>query len=124
MDPQALEQAFVMYPDVKLVVLAHLYGTPAKVEEIKKICVQHGALLIEDAAESLGAQVSVLTGIRLLQAVLEGCCLWMMHIVQKKHENGLRNRGRQHLGTSMKNWGIITAYQMWSQVLCEGSGST
>ena len=58
MDPQALEQAFVMYPDVKLVVLVHLYGTPAKVEEIKKICVQHGALLIEDAAESLGAQVS------------------------------------------------------------------
>lgn len=58
MDPQALEQAFVMYPDVKLVVLVHLYGTPAKIEEIKKICIRHGALLIEDAAESLGAQVS------------------------------------------------------------------
>ena len=58
MDPQALEQAFVMYPDVKLVVLVHLYGTPAKVGEIKKICTRHGALLIEDAAESLGAQVS------------------------------------------------------------------
>lgn len=58
MDPQALEQAFVMYPDVKLVVLVHLYGTPAKIEEIKRICIRHGALLIEDAAESLGAQVS------------------------------------------------------------------
>lgn len=58
MDPQALEQAFVMYPDVKIVVLVHLYGTPAKIEEIKKICIRNGALLIEDAAESLGAQVS------------------------------------------------------------------
>lgn len=58
MDPQALEQAFAMYPDVKLVVLVHLYGTPAKIEEIQKICIRHGALLVEDAAESLGAQVA------------------------------------------------------------------
>lgn len=59
MDPVALERAFEMYPDVKLVVLVHLYGTPAKVEEIKDICEAHGALLIEDAAESLGAYVKV-----------------------------------------------------------------
>ena len=58
MDPRALERAFEMYPDVKLVVLVHLYGTPAKVEEIKRICETHGALLIEDAAESLGAKVN------------------------------------------------------------------
>lgn len=57
MDPVALEKAFELYPDVKLVVLAHLYGTPAKVEEIKKICEKHQALLIEDAAESLGAKI-------------------------------------------------------------------
>lgn len=57
MDPHALERAFEMYPEVKLVVLVHLYGTPAKVEEIKKICRTHNALLIEDAAESLGAKV-------------------------------------------------------------------
>lgn len=57
MDPQALETAFDLYPDVKLVVLVHLYGTPAKIQEIKKICEEHGALLIEDAAESLGARV-------------------------------------------------------------------
>ena len=55
MDPKALEKAFELYPDVKLVVLAHLYGTPAKLDEIRKICERHGALIIEDAAESLGA---------------------------------------------------------------------
>ncbi len=55
MDPIALEKAFEIYPDVKLVVLAHLYGTPAKIDEIRDVCNKHGALLIEDAAESLGA---------------------------------------------------------------------
>ncbi len=55
MDPVALEQAFRMYPEVKAVVVAHLYGTPGKINEIKKICDQHGAVIIEDAAESLGA---------------------------------------------------------------------
>lgn len=56
MDPEALEKAFEIYPDVKLVVLAHLYGTPGKFEEIKEICDRHGALIVEDAAESLGAK--------------------------------------------------------------------
>ena len=55
MDPVALEKAFEIYPEVKLVMLANLYGTPAKLSEIKKICDDHGAILIEDAAESLGA---------------------------------------------------------------------
>ncbi len=55
MDPVALEKAFELYPDVKLVVLVHLYGTPGKVAEIRRICRLHGATLIEDAAESLGA---------------------------------------------------------------------
>ncbi len=55
MDPKALERAFSVYPDVRVVVLAHLYGTPAKTDEIKRICRNHGALLIEDAAESFGA---------------------------------------------------------------------
>ena len=54
-DPVALEKAFSMYPDVKLVVLAHLYGTPAKMDEIKAVCEAHGALIVEDAAESFGA---------------------------------------------------------------------
>ena len=55
MDPAALEKAFEIYPDVKVVVLAHLYGTPAKWDEIRSICDRHGAVMIEDAAESLGA---------------------------------------------------------------------
>lgn len=55
MDPVALEKAFEIYPDVKLIVVAHLYGTPGKIDEIKKIASSHGATIVEDAAESLGA---------------------------------------------------------------------
>lgn len=55
MDPIALEKAFEIYPDVKVVVVAHLYGTPGKIDEIKSICDKHGAIIVEDAAESLGA---------------------------------------------------------------------
>ncbi len=55
MDPVALEKAFALYPDAKVVVVAHLYGTPGKIDEIREICVCHGATLVEDAAESLGA---------------------------------------------------------------------
>ena len=55
MDPKALEKAFELYPNVKVVVLVHLYGVPAKIDEIKSICDKNGAILIEDAAESLGA---------------------------------------------------------------------
>ena len=55
MDPAALEKAFKLYPKVKVVVVAHLYGTPGKIDEIKEICKKYGAIIIEDAAESLGA---------------------------------------------------------------------
>ena len=55
MDPEALKKAFELYPDVKIVVLVHLYGTPAKFNEIRAICDQYGALIVEDAAESFGA---------------------------------------------------------------------
>ena len=55
MDPVALAKAFEIYPEVKLVVIAHLYGTPGKVDEIRKVCDEHGALIVEDAAESFGA---------------------------------------------------------------------
>lgn len=55
MDPEALEKAFELYPDVKVVVIAHLYGTPGKVDELRDICEKHGAVIIEDAAESMGA---------------------------------------------------------------------
>lgn len=55
MDPVALEKAFELYPETKIVVIAHLYGTPAKMDELEAVCRTHGAVIIEDAAESLGA---------------------------------------------------------------------
>ena len=55
MDPKALEKAFEKYPNVKAVVIVHLYGTPAKIDEIKEICDKHNVPLVEDAAESLGS---------------------------------------------------------------------
>jgi Predicted pyridoxal phosphate-dependent enzyme apparently involved in regulation of cell wall biogenesis len=55
MDPKALEKAFEKYPNPKAVIVAHLYGTPARIDEIKAICDAHNTPLIEDAAESLGA---------------------------------------------------------------------
>ena len=55
MDPDALEKAFEMYPDVRIVIIAHLYGTPGKIDELRAVCNRHGAVVIEDAAESLGA---------------------------------------------------------------------
>ncbi len=55
MDPEALEKAFEIYPDVKLIVMAHLYGIPGKCDEIRDIARKHGAMIIEDAAESFGS---------------------------------------------------------------------
>ena len=51
----SIGKAFELYPEVKVVVVAHLYGTPGKIDEIRAICEKHGAVIIEDAAESLGA---------------------------------------------------------------------
>ena len=58
MNPVALEKAFELYPDVKLIVVAHLYGSPGKIDQIKEIANNHRALIIEDAAESFGATLS------------------------------------------------------------------
>ena len=55
MDPVALEKAFELYPETKVVMLVHLYGVPAKIDEIREICQKNNAILIADAAESLGA---------------------------------------------------------------------
>ncbi len=59
MDSAALERAFKIYPDVKLVVMAHLYGFPGDIVKIREICDKYGALIIEDAAESMGATIDV-----------------------------------------------------------------
>ena len=58
MDPVALEKAFELYPEVRLIVVAHLYGTPGKAAKIRKIADKHGALIVEDAAESLAATIN------------------------------------------------------------------
>mgnify|MGYP002675256951 FL=1 len=55
MDPVALEKAFELYPEVKVIVVAHLYGTPGKIDEIRAIADRHGAVIVEDAAECMGA---------------------------------------------------------------------
>ena len=55
MDPVALEKAFALYPEVRVLVVAHLYGTPGKIDEIRSICRKHNAVIVEDAAESFGA---------------------------------------------------------------------
>ena len=55
MDPEALEKSFEIYPDVRIIVVAHLYGTPGKMDKITAIAKKHNAIIIEDAAESLGA---------------------------------------------------------------------
>ena len=55
MDPDALEKAFALYPDVKHVVIVNLFGTPCRYDEIRAVCNKHGATIIEDAAESFGA---------------------------------------------------------------------
>ena len=56
MSPEALKKAFELYPEVRLIVVAHLYGTPGRMAEIRAIAEEHGALIVEDAAESLGAK--------------------------------------------------------------------
>ena len=55
MDPVALEKALELYPEIRIAVFAHLYGTPAKIDELREVCRKHDVLVIEDAAESLGA---------------------------------------------------------------------
>ena len=55
MDTKALEKAIEMYPEVRILVLAHLYGVPGNMEKIVEICKKHNILIVEDAAEALGA---------------------------------------------------------------------
>ena len=55
MDPVALDQAFEIYPEVRLVVFANLYGSPSKMDELREVAKKHNALIVEDAAESFGS---------------------------------------------------------------------
>ena len=56
MSPEALEKAYEKYPNPKAVIIVHLYGQACKIDEIVKICREHGTTLIEDAAESMGTK--------------------------------------------------------------------
>ena len=73
MDPVALEKAFELYPDVKTVVIAHLYGTPGKIDEPQEICSRYGAVIIEDAAESLGLLIKKEKQENLEQSIEDMC---------------------------------------------------
>lgn len=53
MNPEALKVGFEKYPGTKAVIVANLYGVPAKLDLIRAICDDNHAVLIEDAAESL-----------------------------------------------------------------------
>lgn len=55
MSPEALEKAFQLHPEVKHVIIVHLFGTPAKMDEIMEVCDRHGAMLLEDAAEAVSS---------------------------------------------------------------------
>ena len=96
MDPVALEKAFNLYPDVRLIVIAHLYGTPGRIDELRAIANAHGALIVEDAAESFGAAYKVAS-----------CCV-MSRKMPTKHANGLLRAERTQPGINMRNSGIIT----------------
>ncbi len=54
MCPKALEEAFEKYPNVKAVMVVHLYGLSADMDRVMELCRRHNVALIEDAAESLG----------------------------------------------------------------------
>lgn len=55
MDSVALEQAFKKYPEVKAVLVVHLYGLSADMDSIMEISNRYNVPVIEDAAESLGS---------------------------------------------------------------------
>ena len=118
MDPIALEKAFEMYPEVKLIVVAHLYGTPSKIDEIKEIADRHGALIIEDAAESLGAtykgkETGSFGDYNCISfngnKIITGSSGGMLRIVLKiviKYVNGPHKPEKMLLGINMKNLDI------------------
>jgi len=122
MDPEALEKAFELYPEVQVVVMAHLYGVPAKIDALREICDRHNAVLIEDAAESLGATYKgVQTGTfgtyncisfngnKIITGSSGGMLLTDDEEAAKRCANGLRSPEKMPPGISMRNWATIIA---------------
>lgn len=121
MDPIALRKAFELYPETKLIVVAHLYGTPGKVDEIRRIADEHGALIVEDAAESFCAtyeekqtgtfgDIGVISfnGNKLITGSSGGMLLCNRQDWAEKSENGVHNPGKMLHGISMRSLDIIT----------------
>ena len=104
MDPEALRKAFEKHPDAKAVIVVHLYGTPAKLNEIMAICEEHHVPLIEDAAESLFP----LTEIRLLPPPAAACCYPQMKKLRRKLSSLPRRQEIRQDITSIPSLAITT----------------
>lgn len=128
MSPIALGKAFEKYPECRIVILVHLFGIPGKIDEIKAICDRHGAVLIEDAAEALGAKYKghsvgtdgteycLLTAIRSLRRPAAVCFLQMMKSVRKKLFSGQRSHAIMPLGISIARQDTITVCLIFVRV--------
>ena len=114
--PGGTGKAFEIYPDVKVIVVAHLYGTPGKIDEIKKIATAHGAVIVEDAAESLGATYKgketgsfgdygciSFNGNKIITGSSGGMFLTDSKADAEKVRSGQPKAGKQHRGISMRS---------------------
>lgn len=119
MDPVALEKGFQLHPEAKAVIIVNLYGTPCKMDEIKGICDRHGAVLIEDAAESLGAAYKdrqtgtfgrdsaiSFNGNKIITALQAACFSQMMCLPQIRPASGLHKAERTPPDISMRRSAI------------------
>lgn len=99
--PKALEEAFEKYPEVKAVIVVHLYGLSADMDKIMEICNKHKVTVIEDAAESLGTYykgkhtgtfgdygIFSLMGIRSSLLLVVGCWFQIMKNVLIRQDFG------------------------------------
>ena len=113
---------FELYPEVKVIVVAHLYGTPGKIDEIKSIATAHGAVIIEDAAESLGATYKgkqtgcfgdygciSFNGNKIITGLSGGMFLTDSKGTPRRCASGQRKAGKRLRGISMRNWDTTTA---------------
>lgn len=125
MDPEALEKAFEMYPEVKLVVCAELYGFSGNIRQIKEICenTEHSLLKMQrrqwelhgrdsSAVPLVIMRLSAITAIRSLPDPLEDVFLPMIRRMQTKPENGVHRPGKMQRGISMKKSVITTGCLM------------
>ena len=122
MDPVALEKAFEIYPEVRVIVVAHLYGTPGKIDELRRIADEHGAVIVEDAAESLGATYKgrqpAASAITVASASMETrssparpaeCSSPIPARMPRRCASGRPRAARRRPGISTRSWATTTA---------------